>query len=1277
MVDRSSDSGGSVQGVVVADGDSPRGPSSKQATPWMSTSSMKDIAFNLRYHADNLSKLHPVKNPTSATSSDSSFADDENRRRELEEQAGSKSGAPEPTLPLGASLKQTSQPKAPALLRSRLLSRKPILVDAPELEGQQEDDDDGERSSGSEGKAISIAGSSDVGSDIGVLEFSSFDSGKWYQDVMGLIGKLQTKDEWEMMTALRKAFQIGSFQRSADMDWLKGMEAKLNNEEEVMDEAFDSLDKRLEALQMNVISSLSNFSTSLSNANQNVNDYREKRRKERRRFSFKGMKKYSAKKRKQDDDTVQVQVQSSKPEKTETKASELLRVISGQQTSIADLQAAIHMGLKKVAMFRAARAHVELSLSEEGSTQEPSEEIKEVIQKILTKLMTGKEKGRTSGGLASAGQGGDLAGDLASAREQIEKEDQENEEDAAAEEDKDGGQKLQAEVDHLKKKAKELDDGMMSAGLKPRHKGSFMQGEKGGARRKVSMAAVSRNVMMAQMFNKSDALADQSYVEERRFSHKASFGPTMAPAEKDNTSMVMQRLGHLEKLVPKMKSQLQEMEEERDLFFESVAMADQLPPLDLGEEIEKETMKVREEAMESVKSIQHETEKFNIGRRGSVTDRQEGRRGSIGRRSSGASSGKGLTADSASASASASASGKAPSASAAASGKSPDSVPAVASTADTSHVAVDAKPKLQKMQSRRALMEKEAQMQQQQTDWTRLANQLNQTMGVPAPDTLKKGEELLVEKMKELEEIQGKLRKLKAKQKEGQTAAASKPKPQQKVTIMLDKKAEKAAKEAEAAETAGTPRVRRSTGLGAEGLGMHGSDRSSLVDGHGKKGKFTSSANPFTLEGPPGMMHKLLDIQGDNIELTDQIKHHEELIRMVRTKKQLSEEDMNKIRVLLAGDDSAHAELKKEVLQGRKSIRIMQRNLRTKRQEWQSMDALMHLAAKSSNRNVTANLRATQAAMVRTSVAPGNAVLGDASGHLYQNGRRESAGGLKMHGDMMALRAVAMWIGQRRQSQTRRMSQVAEAQALAKESIRRNSQGHYTSARAGMGGTGVTGAGLVRGSAASPHKAYSQVRASLSQMSAQLNVTGAGAVRSSELGLRGSSLIKHTTSANVMTTVDLGLEAIQGKRLSARSSMPLSVKVVNARSSQGEESSSPQRHEEHLHQERGRELERRGSQRRSTLLENPLHATRGLPGTQRPSVMQPMPVDVGSLTGTRLHLLGQDVRRSISKEQLEGLVPKRKTRLVEPTAKFAVKERKRKGGRSIMQLASDSPDDED
>ncbi|CAK0835198.1 unnamed protein product, partial [Prorocentrum cordatum] len=97
------------------------------------------------------------------------------------------------------------------------------------------------------------------------------------------------------------------------------------------------------------------------------------------------------------------------------------------------------------------------------------------------------------------------------------------------------------------------------------------------------------------------------------------------------------------------------------------------------------------------------------------------------------------------------------------------------------------------------------------------------------------------------------------------------------------------------------------------------------------------------IQGPPEMISQLLKKQGENIQLSTQLRNYEYLINKMRKNIPLTNRDLRLIEAMLNLDDCGNAELKEDVAAARRRVRHLQRVLREKRQAWRSTDGVMQL----------------------------------------------------------------------------------------------------------------------------------------------------------------------------------------------------------------------------------------------------------------------------------------------------------------------------------------------
>lgn len=92
------------------------------------------------------------------------------------------------------------------------------------------------------------------------------------------------------------------------------------------------------------------------------------------------------------------------------------------------------------------------------------------------------------------------------------------------------------------------------------------------------------------------------------------------------------------------------------------------------------------------------------------------------------------------------------------------------------------------------------------------------------------------------------------------------------------------------------------------------------------------------VQGSPEEIAQLLQVQGENIELQQQINQYDE-IRMLVSQRQgnLTQEEKNAIKRLLFPSDGKDS-VKMEVIQERKRLRTLQQEVKDKRAQWSSMD---------------------------------------------------------------------------------------------------------------------------------------------------------------------------------------------------------------------------------------------------------------------------------------------------------------------------------------------------
>ncbi|CAJ1406682.1 unnamed protein product [Effrenium voratum] len=265
--------------------------------------------------------------------------------------------------------------------------RRKYAVGAPLEPGSDSDESSSSSGSSSSGSAESTDAITSVAS--GDLE--TFDAAKWHHDVDSLLHRIQGKEEWETMAALREGYIFKDLERAADLVHIEAM-AEMNDDElKGFDKTREELDTQVEAKQLDMLQTLSSFNDSLKKTTRDIIMKRRARRKAaRKRFSFSNMDEVVlVKKNEQDsEDETSSAVGQEVQEVKGSKAGELLSRIAELQKGMNELVSDNQKKKLTLNVHNKALLHLKSALeaTERGEeAPEATEEIQELLQQMQQK----------------------------------------------------------------------------------------------------------------------------------------------------------------------------------------------------------------------------------------------------------------------------------------------------------------------------------------------------------------------------------------------------------------------------------------------------------------------------------------------------------------------------------------------------------------------------------------------------------------------------------------------------------------------------------------------------------------------------------------------------------------------------------------------------------------------------------------------------------------------------------------------------------------------------
>ncbi|CAE6911468.1 unnamed protein product [Symbiodinium natans] len=224
---------------------------------------------------------------------------------------------------------------------------------------------------------------------------NNFDAQKWYQKVDKLVSTLQSKSEWETISALREGYSFKDSERAADLVHVEAL-ADLNDEElRNYEHTKEKLETQVEAKQLEILAALTTFSESLKKTTREVIQRRRARRRVKKKFSFSNMDEVRFVVKDGEEEVAEnnnpaANIQTSSAEVDSIKghrAGELLTQISGLQNNMNELVRDAHLHKQTLEVHEKALSFLEGAM-EAAEKGEDAPEADKDIQELLHKMQT-------------------------------------------------------------------------------------------------------------------------------------------------------------------------------------------------------------------------------------------------------------------------------------------------------------------------------------------------------------------------------------------------------------------------------------------------------------------------------------------------------------------------------------------------------------------------------------------------------------------------------------------------------------------------------------------------------------------------------------------------------------------------------------------------------------------------------------------------------------------------------------------------------------------------
>lgn len=403
---------------------------SKRDRPVLISQQCRDISYNLACVAQDLGALIPDRNPDSRALQASEYiakavGDRIPQVRNIFAQTDEDDGhSPRKSISFQGKQLRTKrsstlnkQGKQPVVLRDPVIMTEIKIDNAPSkrmhkaatartvaLEDEDDEQQDGVENDQALNELVDVSktglpfssSSSDSSDDESVdsrlssIDSDTFDAGRWRDGLMEMLGQMQGKEEWETMSTLRKGWEFKDSERAAELVHVEALADMRDEEMRNFEKVIKKMEGGLEDQQIKLLDSLNGFRRTLKATIRDIIAKRHERMKVKRKFTFSNMKKLDLKKLRQDSKTEEREIVVEPTPKINF-ASELLNRISEQQAGMSERVGDIHiketaaeLSTRALAILEKQLAATETALmgGEAEEVPEPPPEVKELLKSV-------------------------------------------------------------------------------------------------------------------------------------------------------------------------------------------------------------------------------------------------------------------------------------------------------------------------------------------------------------------------------------------------------------------------------------------------------------------------------------------------------------------------------------------------------------------------------------------------------------------------------------------------------------------------------------------------------------------------------------------------------------------------------------------------------------------------------------------------------------------------------------------------------------------------------